>query len=61
MEKTLEQKLLEWCVRYVHDLCRDDNGMIEWVMNELGCTEWELFSGFHNLGEDHGFELEPEE
>lgn len=60
VEKTLEQKLLEYCVKYLHGLCVDNNGTIEFVLGDLGCTEFELFNGFENLSIDNGFELEEE-
>lgn len=59
-EKTIEQVLLEWCVKYVHDLCTDDNGTLEMVLNKLDMTEMELFNGFENISQEHGFDLEEE-
>jgi len=55
--KTREQQLIEWCVRYVHDLCTDDNGTLEVVTELNKVTERELFDGFECISQDMGFDL----
>ena len=56
-----ERRLLVWCLKYVHDLCTDDNSTLDWITNELGVSELELFNGFENLSILLGFPLEPQD
>jgi hypothetical protein len=53
-------KLVNWCVKYVHDLCTDDSWMLETVTEQIKCSEVDLFDGFENISQVMGFELEEE-
>lgn len=59
-EQTAEQVLLAWCVKYVHDLCTDDQGTIDTVMDMCDMDEGTLFDTFETLSQTHKFNLEDE-
>lgn len=55
-----DNKLLGWCVKYVHALCTDDNGTLEMVTEQLQCSEVDLFDGCENISQVMGFSLDEE-
>jgi hypothetical protein len=59
-EKTVEQIITEFAVKYLYDLTTDDNGTLEWVLEQTGVSEFELMNGFENLGQDLGIDLDAE-
>lgn len=60
VEKTAEQVLLEWCVKYVHDLCTDDQGTLDVVLDMTDMDEGTLFDTFETLSQTHNFDLDEE-
>jgi hypothetical protein len=58
MEKPLEQKMLELCVKYCYDLSVDDpdGGMMKIMFGDL--TEGEIFEGFERLSQKYGIFLD---
>ena len=58
MEKTLEQIIMEKCVKYCYDLSVDDpdGGMMEIIFGNL--TEGEIFDGFETLSQKYGIYLD---
>ena len=51
MEKTVEQKVMEWCVNYVRDLIKDDpeEFMVEMIQEDIPVSEFELLSAMETL------------
>jgi hypothetical protein len=58
VEKTAEQVLLELAVKYLYDLSTDDQGTLDWVIEETGMDEGTLFDTFETLSQTHEFDLD---
>ena len=52
------KELTEWCLRYVHLLCTDDNDMLAMVTDLTKCSEGDLFDSFESLSKQLEFDLE---
>lgn len=59
-EKTVEQVIKEFAVKYLYDLTTDDNGTLEWVLETTGMSEMDLMNGFENIGQEWGIDWDKE-
>lgn len=59
--KTVQQKLLEYCVKSIYTQCIDDNDILNVTCDVLGISEFELMNGFENISIDNEFDLDSED
>lgn len=58
LELPYKERLLRWCVEYVHAMCVDDSGTLDTVMEMTDLDEGVLMGTFDVLASDNGFALE---